>query len=36
MLLRQFHKARTDVLELLNFAQDRLKRHEYADLSLKT
>jgi len=35
MLLRQCVKARADVLELIDFAQDRLKRHRHTALSLK-
>jgi hypothetical protein len=36
MLVRQSLKPRADVLELIDFVQDRLKRHEYTSLSLKT
>ena len=35
MLLRQCLKTRTDILQLIDFAQDRLKRHGYTALSLK-
>jgi len=37
MLVRQCLKTRADVLELIDFAQDRLKRHGYTGtpLSLK-
>jgi hypothetical protein len=35
MLLRQCLKTRANVLELIDFAQDRLKRHWYTALSLK-
>ena len=36
MLVCQSLKPRADVLELIDFVQDRLKRHEYTSLSLKT
>ena len=36
MSVRQCFKPRADVLELIDFVQDRLKRHEYTSLSLKT
>jgi hypothetical protein len=32
MLVRQCLKTRADVLELIDFAQDRLKRHGYTSL----
>jgi hypothetical protein len=35
MLLRQGLKAGADVVEVINFAQDRLKRHGYTGLSEK-
>jgi hypothetical protein len=35
MSFRQCLKPRTDVLEVINFAQDRLKRHGYTGLSEK-
>jgi len=35
MSFRQCLKPRTDVLEMINFAQDRLKRHGYTGLSEK-
>jgi hypothetical protein len=35
MLLRQCVKTRADVVELIDFAQDRLKRHGHTALSLK-
>jgi len=35
MLLRQCVEARADVLELIDFAQDRLKRHRHTARSLK-
>jgi hypothetical protein len=35
MSFRQCLKPRTDVLKVINFAQDRLKRHGYTGLSEK-
>jgi hypothetical protein len=35
MSVRQSLKARADVLELIDFAQDRLKRHGYTALAEK-
>jgi hypothetical protein len=35
MLLRQLLKTGTHVLELVNFMQDRLKRHAYTDFPLQ-
>jgi hypothetical protein len=35
MLLRQYLKTGTYVLELVNFMQDRLKRHAYTDFPLQ-
>jgi hypothetical protein len=35
MFLRQCFETRTDFVELINFAQDRMKRHEHTALSLK-
>jgi hypothetical protein len=35
MLIRECLKTHGDVLELIDFAQDRLKRHEYTALSVK-
>jgi hypothetical protein len=35
MLLRQCFKTRTDLVELIDFAQDRLKGHEHTALSQK-
>ena len=36
MSVRECLKASTDVLELIHFAQDRLKRHGYTSLAGKT
>jgi hypothetical protein len=33
MLLRQRLKTRTDIVELIDFAQDRLKRHGHTSLA---
>jgi hypothetical protein len=35
MLLRQCFKTRTDIVELIDFAQDRLKRHGHTALLLR-
>jgi hypothetical protein len=35
MLFRQRLKARTDVLEMIDFAKDCLKKHGHTALSLK-
>jgi len=35
MLLRQCHKTLADFMELLNFAQDSLKRHEWHPMDLR-
>ena len=35
MLLRKSLKARADIVELIDFAQDCLKRHGHTALSLK-
>jgi hypothetical protein len=36
MLLSQSLKPRADVVEFIDFVQDRLKRHAYTTLALKT